>query len=46
MDWLNDNQIQVLNVAGNRESVFPGVGKRTEEFLILSLGALPVAEVK
>jgi hypothetical protein len=33
--WLrNHPQIQVLNVAGNRESKNPGIGERVERFLI------------
>ena len=34
VQWLrNHPQIQVLNVAGNRESKNPGVGERVERFL-------------
>jgi hypothetical protein len=33
--WLRNNpKIQVLNVAGNRESLSPGIGERVERFLI------------
>jgi len=32
--WLNENKIQTLNVAGNRESKSPGVGAFVETFLI------------
>jgi hypothetical protein len=32
--WVWDNNIHVLNVAGNRESKHPGIGKTVEEFLI------------
>jgi hypothetical protein len=35
VQWLrNHPQIQVLNVAGNRESKNPGIGERVERFLI------------
>lgn len=32
-DWLRARPIQVLNVAGNRESSAPGIGARVEAFL-------------
>ena len=28
--WIRDNGIAVLNVAGNRENVNPGIGERVE----------------
>jgi hypothetical protein len=31
--WVRDNGIRVLNVAGNRESVSPGIGVRVERFM-------------
>jgi hypothetical protein len=31
--WLNENNVKVLNVAGHRESVHPGVGDFVEEYL-------------
>lgn len=31
--WINDNNIEVLNVAGNRESTCRGVGRFTFEFM-------------
>ena len=31
--WIKDKKIEVLNVAGNRESKCPGIEKFTEEFL-------------
>jgi hypothetical protein len=35
VQWLSNHpQIQVLNVAGNRESKNPGIGERVERFLI------------
>lgn len=35
--WLVGNSIQVLNVAGNRESVNPGIQDRVKTFLLLAL---------
>jgi len=35
--WLNDNNIKVLNVAGNRESVSPGIESRVIRFLQLTI---------
>lgn len=35
--WLTDNNIQVLNVAGNRESVNPGISNIVKSFLLKSL---------
>jgi len=32
-DWILQNQIKVLNVAGNRESSEPGIGARVEQFM-------------
>ena len=31
--WIQDNNIQVLNVAGNRESTRPGLCKKVQKFL-------------
>jgi hypothetical protein len=31
--WISENQIVVLNVAGNRASKAPGLGDRVERFL-------------
>lgn len=31
--WLQHNRISILNVAGNRESISPGIHKKTYEFL-------------
>src|SRR5262245_48658602 len=33
--WLEEHQIQVLNVAGNRESQSPGIAEFTRQFLLL-----------
>jgi hypothetical protein len=30
-DWLIEQQVKVLNVAGNRESVAEGIGDRTRQ---------------
>ena len=35
--WLEQWKIRILNVAGNRESVMPGIGERVVEFLIETL---------
>lgn len=35
--WIITNRIQVLNVAGNRESMNPGIGIRVERFLLEAL---------
>ncbi len=35
--WIKDENIEILNVAGNRESVYPGVYKKTKDFLIRAL---------
>ncbi len=32
--WLDDQAIEVLNVAGPRESSRPGISKKTEQFLV------------
>lgn len=37
LKWLEENKIKVLNVAGNRESQFPGIYKKTRKFLIKAL---------
>lgn len=36
--WLKENDIVVLNVAGNRESQSPGIGEFTRDFLVTALG--------
>jgi len=36
-DWLRRYQVQVLNVAGNRESQSPGIAKFTHDFLLRAL---------
>jgi hypothetical protein len=35
--WINEKNIQVLNVAGNRESTNPGIFEKTKSFLIKAL---------
>ncbi len=36
--WIEWNKIEVLNVAGNRESSKPGIQKYVEDFLVKALG--------
>lgn len=36
--WMTVNKIRILNVAGNRESVSPGIEQRTIKFLQLAIG--------
>jgi hypothetical protein len=36
--WLLQHGVRVLNVAGNRESVAPGLGRTTHDFLVQVLG--------
>ena len=36
-EWLAEHEVEVLNVAGNRESVSPGIGKRVEQFIFKAL---------
>ena len=31
--WIEENNIEILNVAGNRESTFPGMAKFAQEYL-------------
>jgi hypothetical protein len=37
LNWLSKYKIEILNVAGNRESQFPGIYKKTKLFLINAL---------
>ena len=39
--WLHGNNVQILNVAGNRESTSPGIAEFTRQFLLASID--PVA---
>jgi hypothetical protein len=39
-DWIQDQKIRILNVAGNRESKAPGIGERVERFLGVVFGLL------
>ena len=34
VDWLDNNDVNALNVAGHRESVCPGIGARVERFML------------
>ena len=36
--WLAEHRIETLNVAGNRESVAPGLTQTTHDFLVAALG--------
>lgn len=36
-DWLRENAVQVLNVAGNRESKRPGLQQAVRDFLVEAL---------
>lgn len=36
--WLGQWQVKVLNIAGNRESVMPGIGEHVVEWLLKVLG--------
>jgi hypothetical protein len=38
LTWISDNGIRVLNIAGNRESVAPGIEQRVYNFLHKALG--------
>jgi predicted Rossmann-fold nucleotide-binding protein len=40
IDWLRLHNIEVLNIAGPRESTIPGIGEQAAEFLTLLLDAL------
>jgi len=40
-NWLREQNIQVLNVAGPRESSRPGIGQDAERFLLAVLGKSP-----
>ena len=39
VDWIADNNIGVMNVAGPRESSSPGIAKKVEAFLVKALRA-------
>ena len=36
-EWIKENKISVLNIAGNRESVNPGIKRRVKMFLAKAL---------
>lgn len=44
MEWLQDNDIQVLNVAGPRESSNPGIGDETRRALDAFITAFPLLD--
>jgi hypothetical protein len=37
LNWLDKNKIEILNVAGNRESQNPGIFEKTKSFLVKTL---------
>jgi len=37
LSWLEKNKIEILNVAGNRESQNPGISEKTKKFLVKAL---------
>lgn len=37
IDWLNENQIKILNIAGPRESKIPGIYEQAKMFLLKEL---------
>lgn len=41
-DWIYTNNIKVLNIAGNRESVYPGIQDFVENFLYETLKEIDV----
>jgi hypothetical protein len=42
VQWLRQNpRIEILNIAGNRESKSPGIGERVERFLTVVFKRLP-----
>jgi hypothetical protein len=41
--WIRENAVGVLNVAGNREAVDPGIGATVEQFLRAVLAQLGLA---
>jgi hypothetical protein len=44
--WLSDNNITILNVAGNRESGQPGIFDATREFILQALRGSPTTSRK
>ncbi len=46
IDWINKKNIRVINVAGNRESSFPGLYERVKNFLVMVLTSKEYLERK
>jgi len=46
IDWINKKYIRTLNVAGNRESSFPGLYERVKNFLVMVLTSKEYLERK
>lgn len=44
IEWLTLHNIKILNIAGPRESTFPGIGEQTAEFLTAVLDRIDVGE--
>ena len=47
VEWIDARDLQLLNVAGNRESVCPGIGERVERFmgeLLRRIGHVPTEQ--
>jgi hypothetical protein len=40
MKWIKEYDIKILNVAGNRESQYPGIYKKAKTFLIKALNEI------
>lgn len=38
--WIVVSRIEVLNIAGDRESTKPGIGAKVERFLVVALGRM------
>ena len=45
-DWIKENNIEVLNVAGNAETTFPGTGDLAEEYLSLVMEELGFVRIQ
>jgi len=43
LDWLMENKVKTLNIAGPRESKQPGIYKNAYDFLVSLLGKISVA---
>lgn len=41
LKFLIEHQVEVLNVAGNRESKYPGIEEKVRKFLVMTIGGNP-----